>query len=68
MPIYSLKPATRTSLFHLNLWEKGKGVYQSHFGLLTKSSLEKFSRFMCADYDGFVWKCLLFRAFEKNDF
>ena len=37
-------------------------------GLLTKSSLEEFSRFMCADYDVLVRECPLFRTFEKNDF
>lgn len=37
-------------------------------GLLTKSSLEELSRFMCADYDDFVGKCLLLRTFEKNNF
>lgn len=36
MQIYSLKPATRTSLFHLSLWEKEKGVYQSYFGPVDK--------------------------------
>ena len=33
-------------------------------GLLAKSSLEEFSKFMCANYDGLSWKFLLFRTYS----